>query len=558
MQDISLGDFFAPPNVKSNGFYAGGSMSNKYNSKNLDHLGIVSQICDEIGIVEAIDKIIPPDPNMKLSHGECVKLMVINGLGFTSRPLYLEAQFFSSRPVNRFLRKDCENAINDDRLRRTLDMLFSFGCDPLFASIASQAALRFGVSKKFRHLDSTSMEVDGEYEDSEGIGLVKFGFSKDHRPDLKQFMIYLMSSQDGDVPLLAKTVAGNTSDKNLFRERLKELQEQIRAGENIYFVADSALYTRKTIEDLSSSMKWITHVPETLAEAKRVIQYTGPFEDFEPGYQGKEFTSEYGGVKQRWLLVRSEQAYLREEKTLKRRIQKEREQKARELNKWSCTDFDCEKDAKEALLRWDKKLKYHCLEKITVEAKKLYERKGRPKEDSPVTYHYRITATLKEDSTKIDPILRTGGRFIIATNELDKTLLTSQELLQNYKGQQSVERGFRFLKEPAFMTPSVYLKSQKRIIALAMVMCLCLLVYMIAQRYLRQRLDQARASVPNQLGKPTRTPTMRWIFQLFEGVHLLIHKTRKRVEEIVLNMNPTRYHILAILGHPFEKIYSNS
>lgn len=533
-------------------------MSCNYHSKNLDHLGIVSQICDEIGIVEAIDNILPPDPNMKISHGECVKLMVINGLGFTSRPLYLEAQFFSSRPVDRFLRKGCEGAINDDRLRRTLDMLFASGCDPIFASIASQTAIRFGVSKKFRHLDSTSMAVDGEYDDREGIGLVTFGYSKDHRPDLKQFMIYLMSSQDGDVPLLAKTVAGNTSDKELFRERLKELQEQIRSGENVYFVADSALYTKKTIEELSSTMKWITRVPEALAEAKKVIQYTGPLEVLESGYCGKMFTSEYGAVKQRWLLVYSEQGYLREQKTVKRQIQKEKEEKIRELNKWFHTDFNCEKDAREALLRWSKKLKYHCLEEMTVNSKKVCNGRGRPKEDSLVTYRYRITATFKEDTIKIDSILRTKGRFIIATNELDESLLTTQELLQNYKGQQSVERGFRFLKEPAFMTPAVFLKSQKRIIALAMVMCLCLLVYMIAQRYLRQRLEQARASVPNQLGKPTRAPTMRWIFQLFEGVHLLIHKTLKGVEEIVLNMNSVRSHVLAILGPPFEKIYSNS
>ena len=534
-------------------------MNSKYHSRNLDHLGIVSQICDEIGIVETIDRILPPDSNMRISYGECIKLMVINGLGFTSRPLYLEAQFFSSRPVNRFLMKDCEDAINDDRLRRTLDKVFAAGCDPLFASIASQAALRFGVSKKFRHLDSTSMQVHGEYDNREGIGLVTFGYSKDHRPDLKQFMIYLMSSQDGDVPLLAKTVAGNTSDKQLFRERLKELQGQIRAGEHVYFIADSALYTRTTIEDLSSSMKWITRVPETLSETKKIIQYAGPLEDLASGgYQGKEFTSEYGGVKQRWLLVYSEQAYLREEKTLKKQIQKEKERKTRELNQWSRTDFDCEKDAKEALLRWSSKLKYHCLEEITVESKKVHGGKGRPKEGASVSYRYRIKTTLKEDATKIDPILKTKGRFIIATNELDEELLTSQELLQNYKGQQSVERGFRFLKEPAFMTPAVFLKSQKRIIALAMVMCLCLLVYMIAQRYLRQRLKQAQASVPNQLGKATRTPTMRWIFQLFEGVHLLIHKTRKKTEEIILNMNPVRCHVLAILGPQFEKIYSNN
>lgn len=70
------------------------------------------------------------------------------------------------------------------------------------------------------------------------------------------------------------------------------------------------------------------------------------------------------------------------------------------------------------------------------------------------------------------------------------------------------------------MTPAVFLKSQERIVALGMVMCLCLLVYMIAQRYLRQRLEKAKASVPNQLNKPTCTPTMRWIFQLCETSYI--------------------------------------
>ena len=170
------------------------------------------------------------------------------------------------------------------------------------------------------------------------------------------------------------------------------------------------------------------------------------------------------------------------------------------------TDFDCEKDAKEALLRWSKKLKYHCLDEITIESKKTHERKGRPKAGVSVTYRYKIKTALKEDPAKIDPILKTKGRFIIATNELDEMLLSSLELLQNYKGQQSVERGFRFLKEPAFMTPAVFLKSQKRIVALAMVMCLCLLVYMIAQRYLRQRLEQAPSLSSKSIGKGNKYP----------------------------------------------------
>ncbi|NEQ76765.1 MAG: hypothetical protein F6K23_29340 [Okeania sp. SIO2C9] len=45
------------------------------------------------------------------------------------------------------------------------------------------------------------------------------------------------------------------------------------------------------------------------------------------------------------------------------------------------------------------------------------------------------------------------------------------------KDQQSVERGFRFLNAPLFLTDSVFLKSHQRIEALGLIMSLCLLVY---------------------------------------------------------------------------------
>ena len=129
-------------------------------------------------------------------------------------------------------------------------------------------------------------------------------------------------------------------------------------------------------------------------------------------------------------------------------------------------------------------------------------------------------------------------------------------MLSNYKEQQSVERGFRFLKDPFFMTSSVFLKKQERIVALGMIMCLCLLVYTIAQRFMRKKLESLSATIPSQTGKPTRKPTMRWIFQIFEGVHLLLKRGISGIEEKVLNLHHTRMHILMILGPPFEKIYS--
>ena len=391
-----------------------GCMNQEYSSKNFDHLGIVSQICDEIGVTEKVDSLIAPDPQQKITLGECVKLMVINGLGFTSRPLYLEAQFFGSRPVNRFLKKECSESVNDDRLGRALDQIFAFGCDRLFSALATQAVCRFGVSKKFQHLDSTSMEVHGEYANEDEDPLITFGYSKGHRPDLKQFMIYLMCSQDGDVPLLAQTVAGNTSDKKLFRERLENLKGQIQEGEDSYFVADSALYVEETLEKVSPLIKWITRVPEKLTLAKELIRESKELEILEPGYKGREVIRHYAGVEQRWLLIHSEQAYQREAKTLNRRIFQELEDKSKDLRKFCSEEFDCPGDAEAGLRRWSKGLKYHKIEGVHISERRVKQGRGRPRTEDPLEKKYRIQASLIEDKERIDLI----SRKIIPTNAL--------------------------------------------------------------------------------------------------------------------------------------------
>jgi transposase len=87
-------------------------------------------------------------------------------------------------------------------------------------------------------------------------------------------------------------------------------------------------------------------------------------------------------------------------------------------------------------------------------------------------------------------------------------------------------------------------------------MCLCLLVYTLAQRLLRERLRLLGETLPNQLGKPTKMPTMRWIFQIFEGIHVLIACKDGVSQELVLNLTDLRIKILKILGPAFEKIYS--
>src|SRR5690606_7527563 len=143
--------------------------------------------------------------------------------------------------------------------------------------------------------------------------------------------------------------------------------------------------------------------------------------------------------------------------------------------------------------------------------------------------------------------------FVLATNELDAAVLSPADLLAGYKGQIRVERGFRFLKDPVFLASSLFLKSEKRLMALLMVMTLCLLVYAALEWRIRQGLKTHRETFPDQKGKPTRRPTARWVFECFIGIHVL-HWTG---QQFVLNLKEEHEVILRVLGQHYERLYSS-
>ena len=146
---------------------------------------------------------------------------------------------------------------------------------------------------------------------------------------------------------------------------------------------------------------------------------------------------------------------------------------------------------------------------------------------------------------------RSAGRFFLATNVLNSSELTPEEMLCKYKEQQSVERGFSFLKDPMFLTDSVFLKSAKRIESLGLIMGLCLLVYTLGQRILRQTIKSLKTGVKNQLGRLTDRPTMGWIFQCFQSVHVFFIEGVKQVS----NLTDERLNLLKFFPKPCQAYY---
>jgi transposase len=185
--------------------------------------------------------------------------------------------------------------------------------------------------------------------------------------------------------------------------------------------------------------------------------------------------------------------------------------------------------------------------------------RGRPrKEERPLKEEWQIVATVTINQEQVEQEAFRKACWIVGTNVLETAELSDQAVTKTYKEQGGVERGFRFLKDPLFLASSVFVKKPERIIALSLIMVLCLLVYRLAEFRLRARFVETEQTVPDQIQKPTVRPTMRWIFQCFEGIELLHIHTSPTPLTLVLRLQPIHSLILSLLGPPYERFYLSS
>jgi len=132
---------------------------------NLDHLGLVAGLVDEIGIVALINEQLGEHSAEKISAGQVVKGMILNGLGLVSSPLYLFSRFFEGKATEHLLGKGIKaEYLNDDRLGRVLDSLYQTGLNQVFVSIVLAVAKKYEIEVGTVHLDSSSFQVQGEYK----------------------------------------------------------------------------------------------------------------------------------------------------------------------------------------------------------------------------------------------------------------------------------------------------------------------------------------------------------------------------------------------------------
>jgi transposase len=539
--------------------------SPKYLSQQLDHLGLIAGIIDELELVQLIDEIIPQDKTQRIvSIGQAVKAMVLNGLGFANRALYLTPLFFRNKPTERLIGEGIlPEHLHDDLLGRSLDTLYEYGVSKLYPQLAALTVKKLGLLTRFGHLDSTSFHTDGRYnsdaDPEEGVVHITKGYSRDHRPDLNQIVLQLINEQQAGIPLVMQVLNGNNSDQVSFHEMIQGFKEQMQETFGLeYMVADSALYTGEKLVELSW-LWWITRVPEGLTLAQEKIEQYAPELMINPNEAAAtSIEVEYGGVAQRWLIHFSPQAYQRAIKNLHKKWLANSTTEFNRLNKLCKQHFACEADARKAYQQFEKTLKYSFLTEFTIHEIPRFNGKGRPKKDrSPDYFEYQIEAALASDWSTYNEQLRRKSCFILATNQLDTQALTDDELFKAYKEQQKVERGFRFLKDPMFMASTFYLNSPKRIEALMMVMTLSLLIYAALEHRIREALQSEGATFQDQKGQATQRPTARWVFQYFTGIHVLQINKDEYTQYLVLNLREAHMTLLRCLGERYLALYTD-
>ncbi len=525
-------------------------------TRSLDHHGIVSGIYDELEIGKVIDEVLPKRGQHKLPHSLVVKAMILNCLGFTDSRLYMYSQYFETLPVERLLGPGISASdLTDDVLGRTLDEIHGVDSTQLFMKLALNMMEIVNIETQLLHCDTTNFSLYGDYNiDGSSAIEITYGHAKDGRDDLKRFGLGMITNQYG-IPLFAKAYSGNASDKETIIGAMKRLQENITFPDDVYYIADSALYSEDNVKLMGNGMRWITRVPSTLNLSKGLL-----FSDLEfkqgkdPRYSFYETIVEYGGIEQKWVVVHSAEMQKRKDVTFEKKIKKIVKEAQKELKDLKKIEFACEEDARAALERWKKENPYCLLETVEIStiSKRENGKKGRPRKDEKLIIHYVVNATAVRNEEITLHEKEYQGRFIIASNDLD---IDSEKMLENYKNQSKVEKGFRFIKDKSFRVSEVYLKKPERIEALSMVMVLTLMVYSVAEWKLRQRLKETGETIPDQVKKQTQKPTLKWAFMLMREITEVKMEVDSKVVTQIANMDKVKDKIIRLMGKNCEKYY---
>ena len=510
------------------------------------HLPLVKAYADKIGLVEVINQVVPTE--MDVDPGTIVLGMILDTLSGRS-PLYRLEEFFTHQDTALLLGKAvAPEVFNDDTVGRILERLYDVGTMKIFTACAVRADQAYGLDKRYVHFDTTSISVYGEYLPPEGQPdpqeqavpfTITHGYSKDKRPDLKQF-VFSTLCVDRAVPLWGKPEDGNASDKTVNNTVLSGIatflaKHGVAPGAYIY-VADAALVTEDNLAALGDTL-FISRLPATYNECGRLIteavahntwEDVGVLAHTKPtkhrpvtSYKAYEGEVTLYGTPYRAVVVHSSAQDKRRQQRLARDIQTSYSTMQAAARAAEPQEYFCRADADAAAARLRAvSAAYHWLE-VTVEERLVYG-PGRPSAHKPrpiTARRYRLKTAISPQTERIARMEEEAGCFVLLTNVPTAGDLahSARDILTVYKEQHGTEQNYGFLKDPVIVN-SLFLKKPERIEALGLILLLALLLWRLMERTMRTYVDTTRTPLPGWDKKATERPTAFMMITKFAGV----------------------------------------
>jgi len=549
-------------------------------TERLGPLPLVNHVLERMGVEEILERHVPTrDRRVALPHARAL-LVLLRSLVVEREPIYRQHETVRTfAPALYGLGRDEVDRVSDDRIGRALDRLFDADRAALLTEVVVAVAKRFEVRFDQLHNDSTTVRFCGQYRAAKGRRMrgrrapwITYGYSKDHRPDLKQLLVALTVSADGAIPVQFRCADGNTNDSETHIETWEALCA-VAGRTDFLYVADSKLCTRENMDYLDRRRgRFVTVLPRSRLEDREFRKWIQTNEPEWEKVKDRPNPRRKGGPRDRWFVFRaplpSQEAWpvtwvfssllaLRQQQTRRERIAAAIEDladlKRRLLSPKSRIRKAAEVDRRvDDILRRRKVGRYLKVRRTVREEHRYRQmRSGRPGPDTP----YRKTTrrrpdlewSLDEEAQAYD---RTSdGMYPLLSN--DKTL-TPAQVLAAHKEQPRIEKRFEQTKTVHEIAP-VLLKNEGRVEALFTLYFLGLLVQALIERELRSAMAQHKIEqiplYPEE--RRCKRPTTEQVLRLFSHTerHELLRRG-KTVQAFPPKLTELQKQVLDLLGVP--------
>jgi len=463
----------------------------------------------------------------------------------------------------------------DDRLADVLQALSDDARWSTFEGALNGNLLRvYDLSAEQVRVDATT--ASGYWTVTEE-GLLQFGHSKDHRPDLPQVKVMLSSLDPLGMPLVTQVVSGERADDPLYVPAIVQVRQGLgRRG--LLYIGDSkmgALETRAFVQaggDYYLCPLGLVRLPADVVHRYLAPVWTeeqaltpiyrqrenGRQEQIAAGFERtEELTAQVDGQTVTWterrLVIRSFSLAEKGVRGLHTRLTRAQAELAalterkRGKKVWRETDELCQ--AAEAIL-----VRRNVVGLLHLEVHEIvHERRLRAYGQRPATVcvekELRLQVTVDEQA--VQDTERMLGWRVYATNQRLERLPLNQALLA-YRDQYGIEQDFHRLKgKPLSLTP-MYLRSDERVKGLIRLLTIGLRVLTLLEFVVRQRLAQAHTALTglytDSPKHATTRPTAERLLQAFKGITLTAIHLGDQVHRHVTPLSDLQQRILALLG----------